>query len=130
MPKVACPFVISTGVVNLMTVMDEDEDQLATKEFVRAELAVTQGELRTEIASTKTELISKISETKSELRAEMAELRDEMHTRFASVDTRFAQLEGTMDWKFAQQLVWLIGVVLTAFIAFTGMVGVLINLSG
>lgn len=57
-----------------------DLDEPVTKEFVRAEVIATRGDLQAEIAA-----------TRSDLQAEIAGLRAEMHQGFAAVNDKFRQ---------------------------------------
>lgn len=113
-------------------VMDE-ESQLATKEFVRAELAETKGDLRTDIAANRTEISSlrhEIAGTRDELRTEINANREDISTLRTEMHTGFAKLEGDMDRKFSHQLKWLIGAVFTALAVMTAVLGTLINVAG
>jgi hypothetical protein len=67
----------------------QELDQLATKEFVRAEVAL----VRVEIESLRAELRAEIAELRAELRTDIAELRTEMHQL---VNRMFFTLMGAM----------------------------------
>jgi ribosomal protein L29 len=97
-----------------MTLMSQnsgsDDGELATKEFVRTESALTRAELHTEMADLRTELRTGLADVRAELRtgladgkSEMADLRTELRTGLADVRTGMAALETRLLDKFHHQ---------------------------
>ena len=78
-----------------------DVEEPATKEFVRAEsaitrteLALTREELKTEMASLRTDLHHEMDELRTELKTDMADLRTELHHEMNQLRT---DLRGEMN---------------------------------
>jgi hypothetical protein len=59
-----------------------EADELVTKQFLRAELALVRSELRGEIGTVRSELLGEIGYVESRLRGEIGELRFDMVERF------------------------------------------------
>jgi hypothetical protein len=70
--------------------------ELVTKDFLRAELALTRAELRSEMAELRTELKDEMAELRTELKDEMAELRTELKDEMAGLRTGMASLESRL----------------------------------
>jgi hypothetical protein len=97
----------------------QDFDRVASRGFVRYELAVTRSELkqdiadiRLEIAETKRELKQdianvrlEIAEVKRELKQDIAEIRHEIATLRTDLIERFNALDRSMWWKLSVAVV-------------------------
>jgi septal ring factor EnvC (AmiA/AmiB activator) len=79
-----------------MTLMSQnsgsDDGELATKEFVRTENALTRAELHTEIADVRTEM----ADLRTELRTGLADVRTELRTGLADVRGEISALRTEM----------------------------------
>lgn len=86
-----------------------DVEEPATKEFVRAEsaitrteLAITREELKTEMASLRTDLHHDMDELRTELKTDMADLRTELRIEMAELRTEMHRMVRTMQ-------TWMVG---------------------
>lgn len=59
-------------------VVDEVKNEIASKDFVRAEIAEAKLELKQEIADTKAELKSDIADLRTELKSDIADIKGEV----------------------------------------------------
>jgi ribosomal protein L29 len=92
-----------------------DLDTPATKEFVRAEaadvraeVAITTGELKAEIAEVRAELRTGLAEVRAEIAEVRAELRTGLAELRAELRTGLAELRAEMSDRFRQQTIWML----------------------
>ena len=99
-----------------------DLETPATKEFVRAEGAITRGELRQEMAEMKGELRQEMAEMTVELRQEMAITRGELREEMAEMK---GELRTEFHSELRRQTKWIATIVIAGYsasCAFTAMV--------
>ncbi|MCX7620824.1 MAG: hypothetical protein N2037_08295 [Acidimicrobiales bacterium] len=116
-----------------------ENDELVTKEFLRAELNALRTELHTEIGALRTELHTEIGALRTDLRnefhTEISALRNELRTEYVTkvhLDSRIADLRSEitavnaqlMD-RLRQQTVFIVTALFTAVGASVGIVQVL-----
>lgn len=77
-------------------VVDEVKNEIASKDFVRAEIAEAKLELKQEIADTKAELKSDIADLRTELKSDIADLRTELKSDIADIKGEVADLRANM----------------------------------
>jgi hypothetical protein len=89
-----------------------DRETPATKDFVRAEAAVTRAEVREEIGALRDEMHREIGALRHEMHQEIGALRDEMHREIGA-------LRVEMHALFRRQTMWTAGLFASGFSVMT-----------
>jgi hypothetical protein len=89
-----------------------DRETPATKDFVRAEAAVTRAEVREEIGALRDEMHREIGALRHEMHREIGALRDEMHQEIGA-------LRVEMHALFRRQTMWTAGLFASGFSVMT-----------
>jgi hypothetical protein len=89
-----------------------DRETPATKDFVRAEAAVTRAEVREEIGALRDEMHREIGALRHEMHQEIGALRDEMHQEIGA-------LRVEMHALFRRQTMWTAGLFASGFSVMT-----------
>ena len=69
---------------------------IATNDFVRAEIAELKAELKQDIADLRSELKQDIADLRSELKQDIADLREEVHAELAKMDSKIMQFRAEL----------------------------------
>jgi hypothetical protein len=100
-----------------------DRETPATKDFVRAEAAVTRAEVREEIGALRDEMHREIGALRHEMHQEIGALRDEMHREIGALRHEMHQEIGAlrveMHALFRRQTMWTAGLFASGFSVMT-----------
>jgi hypothetical protein len=100
-----------------------DRETPATKDFVRAEAAVTRAEVREEIGALRDEMHQEIGALRHEMHREIGALRDEMHQEIGALRHEMHQEIGAlrveMHALFRRQTMWTAGLFASGFSVMT-----------
>lgn len=114
-------------------VMDDLRDELASRDFVRAEISDLRTELKQDIADLRTELKQDIADLRTELKKDMANVRAEMtdlRTEMANLRTELkgdisdirAELDNKIELKVSQSTRTLVVTIISSIIAMSAII--------
>ena len=97
----------------IIEIEQQKQDEIATKDFVRAEISDAKSQLKTEIAEFKTEIKTEIAEFKTEVKTEIAEFKTEVKTEIGKITTQINTLNKFMYLSLGFMFTSLGGILLT-----------------